>query len=106
VRLDAGTTKNNEGRVFVMTDDLRALLEAQHAEHERLKKAEHICPFVFVRLVADERGGEKKPRQVKAFTKAWKNACRAAGCPGRIPHDLRRTAVRNMVVWASPNASP
>jgi Phage integrase family len=44
-----------------------------------------------------ERGGEKKPRRVKAFTKAWKNACRAAGCPGRIPHDLRRTAVRNMV---------
>ena len=34
---------------------------------------------------------------MKAFTKAWKNACRAAGCPGRIPHDLRRTAVRNMV---------
>jgi integrase len=97
VRLDAGTTKNNEGRVFVMTDDLRALLKAQQAEHERLKKAGHLCPSVFFRLVADERGGEKKPRPVKAFTKAWKNACRAAGCPGRIPHDLRRTAVRNMV---------
>jgi integrase len=97
VRLDAGTTKNNEGRVFIMSDDLRALLEAQHAEHEQLKKAGHLFPFVFFRLVADERGGEKKPRQVKAFTKAWKNACRAAGCPGRIPHDLRRTAVRNMV---------
>jgi integrase len=97
VRLDAGTTKNNDGRVFVMTDDLRTLLEAQHAEHERLKKAGHICPYVFFRLVAEERGGEKKPRQVKAFTKAWKNACQAAHCPGRIPHDLRRTAVRNMV---------
>jgi hypothetical protein len=22
--------------------------------------------------------------------------CRNAGCPGRIPHDLRRTAVRNL----------
>ena len=52
---------------------------------------------MFFRLVADERGGEKKPRRVKAFTKAWKNACRAAGCPGRIPHDLHRTAIRNMV---------
>jgi hypothetical protein len=97
VRLDAGTTKNKEGCVFVMTDDLRVLLVAQQSEHERLKKAGHICPYVFFPLVADERGGEKKPRQVKAFTKAWKNACRAAGCPGRIPHDLRRTAVRNMV---------
>ena len=28
---------------------------------------------------------------------AWSSACRAAGCPGRIPHDFRRTAVRNLV---------
>jgi integrase len=31
------------------------------------------------------------------FNKAWKVACRAAGCPGRIPHDMRRSAVRNLV---------
>jgi integrase len=27
---------------------------------------------------------------------AFKTACRKAGCPGRIPYDLRRTAVRNL----------
>ncbi len=26
----------------------------------------------------------------------WKTACEAAGCPGRVPHDFRRTAVRNL----------
>jgi integrase len=43
------------------------------------------------------RGGEKQPARIKAFNKAWNTACRKAGCPGRIPHDLRRTAVRNLV---------
>lgn len=31
------------------------------------------------------------------FNKAWRKARTAAGCPGRIPHDFRRTAVRNLV---------
>ena len=34
---------------------------------------------------------------ITSFNKAWKIACRLAGCPGKIPHDLRRTAVRNLV---------
>jgi integrase len=63
----------------------------------RLKKAGQIVPWVFVRLVAETRGGQKHPRRIVAFNKAWKAATIAAGCPGRIPHDLRRTAVRNMV---------
>jgi integrase len=97
IRLDAGTTKNREGRVFPMTDDLRALLEAQHAEHLRLKQSGQIEPWVFFRMVAKGRGGQKQPTPIRAFTKAWQNACVAAGCPGRIPHDFRRTAIRNMV---------
>jgi integrase len=36
VRLD--TSKNGEGRVFPMNDDLRALLKAQHRERERPKR--------------------------------------------------------------------
>ena len=83
--------------MFPLTDDLRRLLEAQHAEHLRLKKAGQIEPWVFFRLVAETRGGQKQPKPIRAFNKAWTAACLAAGCPGRIPHDLRRTAVRNMV---------
>jgi len=97
VRLDPGTTKNGEGRVFPMNADLRALLETQHAAHKRLAKRGMICPRVFVRMVADERGGTKKPRAIIRLDKAWKVACAAAGLPGRIIHDLRRSAIRNMV---------
>ena len=97
VRLDAGTTKNGEARTFPMTEDLRTLLQRRQAEHETLKKAGHLTPLVFVRLVAKGRRGPKAPKRIKAFTKAWQAACKAAGCPGRIPHDLRRSAVRTFV---------
>ncbi len=60
-------------------------------------KAGHICPYVFFREVADGRGGEKKPKPITSLNKASKAACLAAGCPGRIPHDMRRIAVRNLV---------
>lgn len=86
VRLDPGTTKNQAGRVFPFTDTLRTLIDAQWKEHETLRAAGTICPHVF------HRSG----RRIKGFRKAWANACTAAGYPGRIPHDMRRSAVRNM----------
>jgi integrase len=72
------------------------LLKAQQCERERLKKAGHIVPWVFFRIVAEGRRGPKKPRQILTLTKAWRAACAAAGHPGIILHDLRRSAVRNM----------
>ena len=48
-------------------------------------------------MVATGRGGAKAPKRVTSIRKAWLAACRAAGLPGRIPHDFRRTAVRNYV---------
>jgi integrase len=97
VRLDPGTTKNGDGRVFPLTAELRALLIALQSEHEQRKKAGQIVPWVFVRMLAKGRRGSKHPKRIRAFTKAWKTACTIAGCPGRIPHDFRRTAVRNLV---------
>jgi integrase len=98
VRLNAGTTKNDDGRVFPMTKALRLLLEERWRERQRIaSEQERIVPWVFFRMVARGRRGQLYPKPITTFTTAWKNACKAAGCPGRIPHDFRRTAVRNLV---------
>ena len=86
--LEPGTTKNDEGRVFPFTDELRQLLQDQLKVTRTLQREEGIViPWVFHR-----KGG-----QVKSFYKAWHTACHKAGLPGKIPHDFRRTGVRNLV---------
>jgi hypothetical protein len=65
-------------------------------KHDALKKAGHIVPWVSWRMVANGRRGPKKPQPIVRLVKAWKRACLDAGCPRRIPHDPRRTAVRNL----------
>ncbi len=94
VRLDAGTTKNGDGRVFPFTSELRRVLEDQQQVAEGLKKAGIITPYVFFYTV-----GKKTGKQIteSGFNKAWRKARIVAGCPARIPHDFRRTAVRNLV---------
>jgi integrase len=47
----------------------------------------------------------KRGRPLKGFTKAWRAACVAAGVPGRIPHDFRRTAVRNLERASVPRST-
>jgi len=87
VRLEPGTTKNAEGRMLLYGDlpEFVDVIDAQWTVHEQLKKQNVICPFVFTR--------EGEP--IKAFRKSWDKACAAAGYPAKIPHDFRRTAVRN-----------
>lgn len=87
IRLDPGTTKNKEGRVFPFTTELRDLLRQQHQDASARNRTGLIVPWVFT------RDGE----QIRDFRTVWAHAIKAAGCPGRIPHDLRRTAVRNLV---------
>lgn len=92
--LDVGTTKSGEGRVCYLTPDLLARLRAHLAEHDALqkKKLGRVIPRVFVYL-----GGVRAGQPIQSFRKRWEAACRAAGYPGRLFHDLRRSGVRNMV---------
>jgi integrase len=88
VSLEPGTTKNDEGRTFPFTDELRELLYDQRRYTDEVeKKRGIIVPWVF----------HNKGKPIGDFRKAWKTACEKAGVPGRIPHDFRRTAVRNLV---------
>jgi len=80
-RLEAGTTKNGEGRTLYMEPELLRAMKELH------RKRSFGCPFVF------HVDGEP----IKDFRKAWDTACDKASIPGMLFHDLRRTAVRNMV---------
>jgi integrase len=84
VRLDPHTTKNGEARSFPFTTDIETVLKEQLAIHETLKKADRVVPFVFHR-----NGG-----RIKYFRAAWETACKEAGCPNALVHDMRRSAVR------------
>jgi integrase len=88
VRLEPGTTKNREGRTVFMTSELKKLLEEQRVKTMALeRRTGRIIPWVF------HRGG----RPLRSFKVAWQGACKRAGYPALLFHDLRRTAVRNMI---------
>jgi integrase len=87
LRLEPGESKNKEGRNFPLVPMLRDALEKQAQKTEALQKANGmIVPWLFHR--------EGKP--IKSFRKSWRRACKLAGVSGRIVHDFRRTAVRNL----------
>jgi integrase len=83
------TSKNGRGRVLPLEGELQDLIERRwQAREVSLKNGQtFICPHVF------HRNGKK----IERFDKTWIKACRGAGYPGKIFHDLRRTAARNMI---------
>jgi integrase len=80
VRLDPGTTKTGDGRSFPYAahPELSRLMEWRYVH----RKGSHVF----------HRDG----RRVRHIRRVWIRACEVAGVSGRLFHDLRRSAVRNM----------
>jgi integrase len=102
LRLEPGETKNKKGRNFPLTPRLREVLEKQVAKTDAIQRSTgRIIRWLF------HRNGEP----IRHFRNAWITACVKAGLgtritdskgrliksiAHRIPHDFRRTAVRNL----------
>lgn len=91
IRLDPGTINSGEGRTVALDGEL---LDVIKGRWEKRKVAETpgrssilLYPFVFHR--------DGKP--VGDFRDVWAKACKEARLPGKVLHDFRRMAVRNMV---------
>jgi integrase len=82
IRLRAEHSKTKRPRVVKLTGELLGLVERRH-QGRRLD-----VPLVFHR-------GDGTP--LGDFRKAWMAAATMTGHPGLLFHDLRRSAVRNMV---------
>ena len=87
LRLEPGEAKNRDGRMFPLTPRLREVLKSQlDRTGEMEMEAGRVIPWLF------HRDG----KAIRSFYRAWRTACMKAGLAGRIPHDFRRTAVRNL----------
>jgi integrase len=87
--LDPAHSKNAEGRRFPLLPELRGVLQTQLDRVKHIEVATGtIIPWLFV---------YDDGRAVKDFRAVWATACERAGVPRAIPHDFRRTAVRNLI---------
>ena len=81
IRLEATTTKDKRARLLPIYGEMRHWLDMAHAERNPK------CPYVF----------QSKGRRLIFNWRTWNNLCELGGVPGLHFHDLRRTALTNMV---------
>ena len=86
IRLRAEHSKNKQPRTLMLTGDLLEVMRRRAA----LRRLD--CLLVF----------HKDGKPLGDFRKAWATACKAAGLAGQHFHDLRRSAIRNMVRGGTP----
>jgi integrase len=79
VRLPGEFSKNKKPRTLPIEGALKEIIE------RRIEARDMACPYVF------HRNG----KQIKSFRRAFKTSAAGAGLGGLVPHDMRRSAVRN-----------
>ena len=87
-RLEAGETKNREGRTVWLDDEVKAVILEQW---ERRKKANKLIGYVFTNKDGTE--GQRTSEE------PGRSACKKAGLGHRLFHDLRRT---RFATWYEP----
>ena len=91
IRLDPGATKNGESRVIAFDGELLEVLKTQWQGRKVAevlgRSPTLLCPFVF----------HREGSAIGDFRDSWATACKNAMLSGKLFHDFRRTAVRNMI---------
>ncbi|MBI1956676.1 MAG: site-specific integrase [Acidobacteria bacterium] len=94
IRLRPENSKTGEGRVLALEGELWDMIERQW-EARQYKRADGTVAFSLYVFHLDGA-------PIGDFRKAWGTACQKANVPGKLFHDLRRTAVRNMIRASVP----
>jgi integrase len=96
IYLRAANSKSRKPETIPIEGELADIIERRRSA--AILKSDQSEPrfaeYVF------HRDGE----QIGDFRKAWATACKEASVPGRLFHDLRRTASRNMISAGVPQA--
>ena len=80
IRLKPQIAKNKDGRVIIIIGEIANIIARRQAERVE------SCLYVF----------HREGHRIKHYNRAWRTAREKAGLPGKLMHDNRRTAARNM----------
>jgi integrase len=96
LRLSWRKSKKKQARTMSLTGELANIIKRCGVARAERVVAGHDSPYVFLRSDGRVRATKSRGRPVRTFDEVWARACTAAGLEGRLFHDLRRSAARNM----------